>query len=137
MSRLAILVLLAGMAAAQEEGAPPNFAQPGPCTTSTSTAKFAVPSEQRRGGLPKELSALLTIPSCQGAASAFGNPAPLLVLYNGFQVRGSAIAASWSATESPLRRRCRRRRPPLLPPTGSCPRLLPWSSCAVCRLRSH
>lgn len=81
-------MLLAGVAVAQEKegAAPPNFAQPGPCETSTSTAKFPVPSDQRRGGLPGTLTTTLTLPSASCKGAAFGSPAPLLVLYNGFQV---------------------------------------------------
>lgn len=90
MSRLVIMLLLAGAVVAQEEGAtaPPNFAQPGPCATSTTTAKFPVPSKQSsgKGRLPSSLQTTFTLPSCKDA-SPFGTPAPLLFLYNGFQVR--------------------------------------------------
>lgn len=109
--RWAVLTMALAAVLARAAGAP-NFALPGPCSSSIWEPRFSVPQELRTGGLPKTLSLLVTTPVCpEDAALPFGTPAPVLFFFNGFMVsRDQAPRRLRSTAQS--RRRRRRRLPP-------------------------
>ena len=117
-----LLLWLTAMAHVADAAAP-DFAQPGPCSQRSWQTEFPTPAELRLSGMPKTLSANITLPILGTESLPFGSPFPVLLYYNGFMV-GAAAGAVQHTADTPARaaanlRRRHRRRIPLAPPLPS------------------